>query len=463
MNIIICGAGRVGFTIAKLLSEQGHSITVIDQSSDDIQKINDALDVKAIVGKATFPSILEKANANETDMIIAVTRNDEINMLICQIAFSIFNISKKIARIRSQDYLNPKFTRVYNKENLPIDVIISPEIEIAKSIQRKLEAPGALDSVPFADNQIRLLEILIKDNCKLINLKLNELTKKFPNLDANIISIIRGDKSFIPKKTDTIQENDKIYVIINSSQMGETLEAFGHKEKISKKILIIGGGNIGYNLAKNIEETLEGVRVKIVEKNKLRAEYLAKELNNTIIINGDGLDEEVLLEANLDEAETVLALTNDDEDNLMVSVLVEKFAKDQKNIEDKRTMALINKPNYSLLQSSLKIDDLIDPRMNTVSSILKHVHKGTIENAYTISDGEYEVIEAEIIETSELINKELKDANLPDQIRIGAVLRDKKVIIPKSDFIFKNDDQIVLIVKKDAISVVENLFRLSSV
>ena len=463
MNIIICGAGRVGFTIAKLLSEQGHSITVIDQSSDDIQKINDALDVKAIVGKATFPSILEKANANETDMIIAVTRNDEINMLICQIAFSIFNISKKIARIRSQDYLNPKFTRVYNKENLPIDVIISPEIEIAKSIQRKLEAPGALDSVPFADNQIRLLEILIKDNCKLINLKLNELTKKFPNLDANIISIIRGDKSFIPKKTDTIQENDKIYVIINSSQMGETLEAFGHKEKISKKILIIGGGNIGYNLAKNIEETLEGVRVKIVEKNKLRAEYLANELNNTIIINGDGLDEEVLLEANLDEAETVLALTNDDEDNLMVSVLVEKFAKDQKNIEDKRTMALINKPNYSLLQSSLKIDDLIDPRMNTVSSILKHVHKGTIENAYTISDGEYEVIEAEIIETSELINKELKDANLPDQIRIGAVLRDKKVIIPKSDFIFKNDDQIVLIVKKDTISVVENLFRLSSV
>ena len=266
MNIIICGAGRVGFTIAKLLSEQGHSITVIDQSSEDIQKINDSLDVKAIVGKATYPSILEKANAAETDMIIAVTRNDEINMLICQIAFSIFNIPKKIARIRSQDYLNPKFTRVYNKENLPIDVIISPEIEIARSIQRKLEAPGALDSVPFAENQIRLLEILIKDNCKLIGLKLNELTNKFPNLDANIIAIIREDKSFIPKKTDQVKENDKIYVIINSSQMAETLEAFGHSEKISKKILIIGGGNIGYNLAKNIEDTLEGVRVKDCRK-----------------------------------------------------------------------------------------------------------------------------------------------------------------------------------------------------
>ena len=236
MNIIICGAGRVGFTIAKLLSEQKHSITVIDQSSEDIEKIKDSLDVNAIVGKATYPSILEKANASDADMIIAVTRNDEINMLICQIAYTVFKINKKIARIRSQYYLDPKFSKIYSKENLPIDVIISPEIEIARSIQRKLEAPGALDSVPFAEKQIRLLEILIKDNCKLIGLKLNELTNKFPNLDANIIAIIREDKSFIPKKTDQIKENDKIYVIINSSQMAETLEAFGHTEKISKKI-----------------------------------------------------------------------------------------------------------------------------------------------------------------------------------------------------------------------------------
>ena len=461
MNIIICGAGRVGFTIAKLLSEQGHSITVIDQSSEDIQKINDSLDVKAIVGKGTYPSILEKASASDADMIIAVTRNDEINMLICQIAYSIFNIQKKIARIRSQDYLNPKFTRVYNKENLPIDVIISPEIEIAKSIQRKLEAPGALDSVPFSDNKIRLLEILIKDNCKLIDYKLNELTQKYPQLDANIIAIVRNDKTFIPKKTDQIKCDDKIYVIINSSQMEETLNAFGHEEKISKKILIVGGGNIGFNLAKNLEESLDETRVKIVEKNKERAEYLANNLNNTIVINGDGLDEEALEEANLGETETVLALTNDDEDNLMVSVLVEKFAKDQKEIEDKRTMALINKPNYSLLQSSLKIDDIIDPRMNTVSSILKHIHKGSIENAYTISNGEYEVIEAEIIETSELISKEIKNANLPDEIRIGAVLRDKKVIIPRSDFVFQKNDSVVFIAKNDSIPTVENIFRLS--
>ena len=463
MNIIICGAGRVGFTIAKILSEQSHSITVIDQSSEDIQKIDEALDVKSIVGKATYPSILEKANASEADMIIAVTRNDEINMLICQIAFSIFNVQKKIARIRSQDYLNPKFTKVYNKENLPIDVIISPEIEIAKSLQRKLEAPGALDNVPFADNKIRLLEILIDDKCTLKDIELNKLTKKFPKLNANIIGVIREDKFVVLKKNDIMINDDRAYVIINASQMKDTLNAFGHNEKISNKILIIGGGNIGFNLAKNLEESFDSARVKIIEKNKERAELIASELNNTIVINGDALDEEVLMEANIDEVQTVLALTNDDEDNLMVSVLVEKFAKDNTELNDKRTMALINKPNYSLLQSSLKIDDFIDPRMNTVSSILKHIHKGTIENAYSILNGEYEIIEAEIIETSELINKELKNSNLPDEIRVGAILRGEEVIIPRSNFVFKKEDIVVLLAKKDFLNVVENMFRISSI
>ena len=463
MNIIICGAGRVGFTIAKILSEQGHSITVIDQSSEDIQKIDDTLDVKSIVGKATYPSILEKANASDADMIIAVTRNDEINMLICQIAFSIFNVQKKIARIRSQDYLNPKFTKVYNKENLPIDVIISPEIEIAKSLQRKLEAPGALDNVTFADNKIRLLEILINKDCSLTDIKLNELTKKFPKLNANIIGVIREGKFIVLKKNDIILQDDKAYVIINASQMKDTLNIFGHNEKISNKILIIGGGNIGFNLAKNLEESFDSTRVKIIEKNKERAELIASELNNTIVINGDALDEEVLMEANIDEVQTVLALTNDDEDNLMVSVLVEKFAKDNSELSGKRTMALINKPNYSLLQSSLKIDDFIDPRMNTVSSILKHIHKGTIENAYSILNGEYEIIEAEIIETSELINKELKNSNLPDEIRVGAILRGEEVIIPRSNFIFKKEDIVVLLAKKDYLNVVENMFRISSI
>ena len=457
MNIIICGAGRVGFAIAKSLTEQDHSVTVIDQSSEDIQKINESLDVKAIVGKATLPTILEKANTSEADMIIAVTRNDEINMLICQIAYSIFKVPKTIARIRSQDYLDPKFSTLYNKENLPIDVIISPEFEIAKSIQRKLESPGSLDNVPFANNKIRLLEIFIDKNCPISNTKLNDLTKNFPKLNANILGVVRGGNFIFLKKNDFMKFNDKAYVVINASQMNETLKAFGHHEKTSSKILIIGGGNIGLHLAKSIEKTFEDARLKIIEKNKERAEFLANELSNTIIINGNGLDEDILAEVNLEDVETVIALTNDDEDNLMVSVIVEKFSK------NKRTMALTNKPNYSLLQSSLKIDDLIDPRKTTVSSILKHIHKGTIENAYTILNGDYEVIEAEIIETSELINKQLKDSNLPDEIKIGAILREEEVIIPRSNFVFKKNDTVILLAKKDQLQTVESMFRLTSV
>ena len=457
MNIIICGAGRVGYTISKILTQQNHSVTVIDQSSEDIQKINENLDIKAIVGKATSPTILEKADTNDADMIIAVTRNDEINMLICQIASTLFNVPKKIARIRSQEYLNPKFSSLFSKENLPIDFIISPELEIAKSIQRKLEAPGALDNIPFAENKIRLLEILVEKNCPLINTKLNEITKKYPNLNANILGVIRDQKFIFLKKNDVMKINDKAYVIINSSQLKETLSAFGHNEKISTKILIIGGGNIGFNLAKNLENTIDDVRIKIIEKDKDRAELIANELNNTIVINGNGLDEDILEEANLPEVETVIALTNDDEDNLMSSVMVEKFS------QNKRTMALINKPNYSLLQSSLKIDDLIDPRMDTVSTILKHVHKGTIETAYTILDGEYEVIEAEIIETSELINKDLKNANLPDEIRIGAILRKDKILIPRSDSKFEKGDTVVFLTKSEQIPLVENMFRISSI
>ena len=458
MNIIICGAGRVGYTISKILTEQDHSVTIIDQSSEDIQKINETLDIKGIVGKATSPTILEKANVKEADMIIAVTRNDEINMLICQIAFSLFKVPKKIARIRSQEFLQPDFSSLFSKENIPIDYIISPEMEIAKSIQRKLEAPGALDNIPFADNKIRLLEILVGENCNLVNTKLNEITKKNPNINANILGVIRNEKFMVLKKNDTMNINDKAYVIINASQMKDTLKAFGHNEEISNKILIIGGGNIGFNLAKNLEESIETIRIKVIEKNKDRAEFIANELNNTIVINGNGLDENILEEANLNEVETVLALTNDDEDNLMASVLVEKFSKD-----NKRTMALINKPNYSLLQNSLKIDDLIDPRMDTVSTILKHVHKGTIETAYTILNGEYEVIEADIIETSELINKEIKNSDLPDEIRIGAILRNNEILIPRSNTKFEKGDTVVFLSNREQIPLVEKIFRISSI
>ena len=454
MNIIICGAGKVGFSISKQLSAQGHSVTVIDQSSEDIKKINDTQDVKGIVGRASLPTVLENAGAENTDMIIAVTRNDETNMVVCQLASSLFNIQKKIARIRTKDFLEGKWNKLYNKSNIPIDVIISPEKEVAKSLFRRLEAPGALDNVPFAKNKVKMLEIAIEKSCPIINMPLKKLSEKFPNFKANIVGLVRKEKFQFLKKEDKLVEGDNVYVVVSSEQLNEILKAFGHEEKTSKKILIIGGGNIGLHLAKMIEENFDGARVKIIEKNKARAEEIATELTSSIVINGDALDEEILKEANLEESETVLALTNDDENNIMACVLAEKTGK------TKRTIAIVNKSNYSLLQSSLNIDDLVDPRMTTVSRIMEHVHRGTIATVYSLLDGEYEFIEAKVLEKSDLLNKKIKDSDLPENVRIGAIVRGKQVMIPGGNFIFEKDDLVVLLASKDQLKEIENIFSI---
>ena len=235
MNIIVCGAGKVGYSISKQLSSQGHSVTVVDQTSEDIKKINETLDVKGVVGRATFPSVLENAGAADTDMIIAVTRNDETNMIICQLAHSLFNINKKIARIRSKEFLDGKWSKLYNKSNLPIDVIISPEAEVAKSLFRKLEAPGALDNVPFAEGKIKVLEILVNKDCPVTNLSLKDLTKKFPDFTANIVGAVRESKFIFLKKNDQLLEADKAYVVVSADQITQILKAFGHEEKTAKK------------------------------------------------------------------------------------------------------------------------------------------------------------------------------------------------------------------------------------
>jgi len=455
MNVIICGAGMVGFSISKQLQSQGHSVTVIDQSSEDIKKINDTQDVKGIVGRATFPSVLENAGAKDADMIIAVTRNDETNMIVCQIASSLFNISKKIARIRSQEFLDGKWSKLYSKSNIPIDVIISPEREVAKSLFRKLEAPGALDNVPFVKDKVKLLEILIEQKCPIANIPLKDLTKKFPEFKAYIFGAERKENFVFLKKNDQMKVGDKVYVVVSTDQINKLLSVFGHDEKLAKKILIIGGGNVGLHLAKLLEAT-EGLRIKIIEKDKIRAEQIAGELSSSIVICGDPLDEKILKEANIEEIETVFALTEDDEDNIMACVLAEKHK------PSKRTIAIINKHNYNLLQESLKIDDLVDPRMATVSTIMKHVHMGTIDTVFSLLDGQYEFLEAKILETSDLVNKSVKDSNLPEEVRIGAVVRKNKVMMPKSNLVFEKEDIVIVLSKREHLKEVEDIFRITS-
>ena len=454
MNIIICGAGQVGYSIANQLSQQGHSITVIDKTSVDIQKINDNLDAKGIVGIATYPSVLELAEAKSADMIIAVTRNDETNMIVCQIAHSLFNVSRKIARIRSKEFLNPTYSSLFSKNHLPIDTIISPEFEVAKSLLRKIEAPGAIESFPFVNDSIRLIEINIDNKCPLLNTPLQKLTESFSDLNANVVGVQREDKFIILKKKDILIENDKAFILTDSSQVERTMDVFGKNEKISDKILIIGAGNIGLDLAKSLEDLPSNPRIKIIEKNDERAQYVANELNEAMVIKGDGLDENILKEVNLEEIDTVLCITDDDEVNLMSALLCKK-----KGI--KRVIAIANSHNYSLLQSSLKIDDIVDPRMTTVSTILKHVHKGKIDSVFTLDDGEYEIIEAKILENSELVNKTIEKSSLPEGIKIGLIARDKNTIVPNKKFEFKLNDRVILLSSRSQLKKVEQLFRIS--
>jgi len=302
-----------------------------------------------------------------------------------------------------------------------------------------------------------MLEISIEKNCPIKNIPLKKLTEKFPDFKANILGAVRKDKFVYLKKNDQMLEDDNVYVVISSDQLNPILKAFGHEEKIAKNVLIIGGGNIGLQLAKMLEENFEDVRIKIIEKNKQRAEEIANELSSSIVINGDALDEEILKEANLEGSETVLALTNDDENNMMACVLAEKTGL------KKRTIAIVNKTNYNLLQDSLNIDDLVDPRMTTVSRIMEHVHRGTIGTVYSLLDGEYEFIEAKISDKSELINKKIRDSNLPDDIRIGAIIRKEKVIIPRSNFIFEKNDLVVFLAKREELKAVENIFSVGAI
>ncbi len=375
-------------------------------------------------------------------------------MVVCQIAHSLFNVPRKIARIRSKEFLKPVWKNLFSKENLPIDIIISPEFEVAKSLYRKLEAPGAIDSIPFADDMVRLLEIQIDEKCPLLNTSLSKLSEIFSDLQANVLGAIRKDKFIIFKKTDKLLKDDKAFVLTNSKQVDRTLSIFGRDEKFAKTILIIGAGNIGLDLAKLLEEDEQKPRIKIIEKNPERAEKIATDLNEAIVIKGDGLDENLLKEINIDEIDTVLALTEDDEVNIMSALMCKK-----KGV--RRTISITNSSNYSLLQSSLDLDDIVDPRMTTVSTILKHVHKGKIESVYTLDNGDYEVIEAKILESSELLNLSIAKAKIPEGIKIGLIERDKEVIVPNKETIFNVNDRVILLSSRENLSKVEELFKIS--
>lgn len=451
MKVIVCGAGQVGFNIAHYLASENNDVTVIDQRPDLIRKITDTLDVQAVLGHASQPSVLEQAGAGDADMIIAVTHADEVNMVACQVAHSLFDVPTKVARVRSQSYLQPMWATLFSREHLPIDVIISPEIEVARAITRRLQVPGAIDVIPLAGDKVRLIGVRCDPDTPLIHTPLRQLTVLFPDLNIVVIGIVRDGKPIVPTAEDQMLEGDEVYFVVDTQHVSRALSAFGREDQEARRIVVFGGGNIGLFLAQQLEAQHPNAAVKIIEIDKERAEFVAKTLSRTVVMHGDVLDMEILTEAGVGAAETVVSVTNDDETNILAALLAKRTG-------TRRAMTLINKVSYKALVGPLGVDVVINPRAITVSNILQHVRRGRIHAVHSLHEGFGELIEADALETSSLVGKPLREVKLPVGVLLGAVVRNGTVISPRGNTVVQAGDRVVLFATAEAVKKVEKMF-----
>ena len=454
MKVIICGAGQVGFGIAKQLAAENNDVTVIDQSPQLVQRVSDVLDVRAIVGHGAHPDVLERAGASDADMLIAVTFHDEVNMVACQVAHSVFSVPMKIARIRSQSYLQAGFQDLFARDHMPIDVIISPELEVGRAVLRRLAVPGAFDILEFADGVVNVVGVMIEDDCPIVNTPLRQLTELFPDLKARVVGIVRNGNLFVPHSEDQMVVGDEVYFAADQKEVRRTLVIFGHEEQEARKVLLVGAGNIGLYVAQELEKRHSSVRVKVLERDRDRAVFAADRLQRTIVLNGDGLEPELLREAGVQETETIVALTNDDQANILTCVLAKREG-------CARALSLINNQTYSPLMRSLGIDAFLNPRATTVSHILRHVRRGRIRGLQAVHDGAAEIIEAEALETSPLVGRPLREVELPDGLIVGAIARDGVVITPRGSTEIRAGDKVIMFAQRDQVATVEQMFRVS--
>lgn len=451
MNIIICGAGQVGFTIARHLSQENNVVTVIDQAPELVRRINDNLDAQGIVGHGSHPDVLKRANAEDADMIIAVTQADEVNMLACQVAHSLFDVPKKISRIRHQSYLDPAWSNLFSRDHLPIDVIISPEIEVARAITRRLKVPGAFEMIPLVDDKVRLLGVRCEENCPVVNTPIKQLAQLFPDLHLSVVGLIRKDRPVRLKGENEMQVGDEVYFVVETEEVPRALAAFGHEEPEARRLLICGGGNIALLLTQEIEKEHPWVNAKIIESDPERAAVVASMLSRTVVLHGDVLDPEILEEAGVEATDTVVAVTDDDETNILSSMLAKRYGAG-------RAITLLNKSIYEPLITSLGIDVVVSPRNITVSTILLHVRRGRIYSVHALREGFGELIEAEALETSGLIGIPLREVKLPQGVMVGAIVRGDQVIMPRGSTVIQAKDRVVLFAAQAAVRKVEKLF-----
>ncbi|MFT6932532.1 MAG: trk system potassium uptake protein TrkA [Paracoccaceae bacterium] len=455
MKVIICGAGQVGWQIARHLSGENNDVTVVDNNPELVRRATDTLDVQGITGFASYPDVLERAGARDADMIIAATFSDEVNMVTCQVAHSIFSVPRKIARLRAQSYLDAIYSDLYRRDHLPIDVLISPEREVAEAALRRLASPTTFDTEAFLDNKVEMLGLTLDDDCPVLNTPLRQLSELFSTLRAIVAGVRRDGVLFAPEPGDQLFASDQIYVFTHVNDRDRTLEIFGKKSHKQERIVIIGGGNVGLAVAKQLENGPNRVRVKMIELSRVQAERAADALQRTIVLNGDGLDMELLREAGIERADAILCVTDDDKTNLLASVRA-------KSAGCSMAIALVNDPTMVPLMGPLDIDAYINPRSTTVSSILRHIRHGRVRGVYSIGDAEAEVIEAQVLSTSPMAGQMIRDIDFPEGVLIGAIQKgDGHIVRPSGATRIDAGDAVVIFALAADVPQVEALMQVS--
>ncbi|MFP3873956.1 MAG: Trk system potassium transporter TrkA [Thiohalophilus sp.] len=453
MKIIILGAGQVGSSLAENLASEANDITLVDQREEVLQGLQDRLDLRTVVGHASYPEVLQRAGADDADMLIAVTDSDETNMIACQVAYTIFHTPTKIARVRALEYL--KYRNLFGTSALPVDVLISPEQLITNYVQSLINHPGALQVLDFADGLVQLVGVRAYYGGPLVGHELRTLRKHMPGIEARVAAIYRRGRPIIPEGHTVIEADDEVFFIAASKNIRKVMSELRRLDKPYKRIMIVGGGNIGKRVAQSLERNYQ---VKLIDHNPERTRIISNELSKTMVLCGDAADEELLLEENIDKTDVFCALTNDDEANILSSMLA-------KRLGARKAITLINRAAYVDLIQSGEIDIALSPQQSTIGSLLTHVRRGDVVKVHSLRRGAAEAIEAIAhgdINTSRVVGRKIEELKLPPGTTIGAIVRGKDVIIAHHDTLIESDDHVIMfLVDKARIPDVERLFQVS--
>ncbi|MCQ4272451.1 Trk system potassium transporter TrkA [Pseudomonas kuykendallii] len=451
MKIIILGAGQVGGTLAEHLASEANDITVVDTDGERLRALGDRLDIRTIQGRGSFPTVLRQAGADDADMLVAVTNSDETNMVACQVAFTLFHTPTKIARVRESAYLTR--SGLFDNDAIPVDVLISPEQVVTNYIKRLIEYPGALQVIDFADGKAQLVAVRAYYGGPLVGQQLRQLREHMPNVDTRVAAIFRRNRPITPQGDTVIEADDEVFFIAATGHIRAVMSEMRRLESDYKRVVIAGGGQIGERLAEAIESRYQ---VKVIEMNPARCRHLSDSLDSTIVLQGSASDRDLLLEENIADADIFLALTNDDEANIMSSLLA-------KRLGARKVMSIINNPAYVDLIQGGDIDVAISPQLATIGSLLSHVRRGDIVSAHSLRRGAAEAIEIVAhgdSRSSKVVGRMVEEIALPSGTTIGAVVRDEQVLIAHDDTLIESGDHVILfLVDKKHIRDVERLFQ----